>query len=65
MASKSSKVQLQGDVARTIAGLPLTEANYINSVTPLEDHYGQQHRIVEAHIYEGAERHAIPSNQPI
>ena len=44
------KVQLQGDAARTIAGLPLTEANYTNSIALLEDRYGQRHKIVDAHM---------------
>ena len=44
------KAQLQGDAARTIVGLPLTEANYTNSIAPLEDRYGQGHKIVDAHM---------------
>ena len=44
------KAQLQGDAARTIAGLPLTEANYTNSIALLEDRYSQRHKIVDAHM---------------
>ena len=34
----------------TIAGLPLTEANYTNYIALLEDHYGQRHKTVDAHM---------------
>ena len=44
------KAQLEGDAARTIAGLPLTEGNYTSSITLLEDRYGQRHKIIDAHI---------------
>ena len=40
-----------GDAARTctIAGLPLTDANYHHAIAILEDRYGQHHKIVKAH----------------
>jgi len=44
------KAQLKGEAARTIAGLPLTEANYTSSIALLEDHYGQRHKIVDVHM---------------
>ena len=44
------KAQLQADAARTIAGLPLTEANYYHAIAILQDRYGQQHKIVNAHM---------------
>ena len=44
------KVQLQADAARTIAGLPLFEANYYHVITILQDRYGQHHKIVNAHM---------------
>ena len=44
------KAQLQGDAARTIAGLPLTESNYVHSIALLEDRYAQHHKIVNAHM---------------
>ena len=51
----NSEIQLsQGaataDAARTIAGLPLTEANYYHVIAILQDRYGQQHKIVDAHM---------------
>jgi len=44
------KPQLQGDAARTIAGLPLTDPNYQHAITPLQERYGQHHKIVNAHM---------------
>ena len=44
------KAQLVGDAARTIAGLPLTDANYPHTIAILEDRYGQHHKIVKAHM---------------
>ena len=44
------KAQLQADAARTIAGLPLTEANYHHAIAILGDRYGQLHKIVNAHM---------------
>ena len=44
------KAQLKGDAVRTIAGLPLTEANYTSSITLLEDRYGQRYKIVNVHM---------------
>ena len=35
------KAQLQGDAARAIANLPLTEMNYSQSITLLKQHFGQ------------------------
>ena len=44
------KAQLQGDAARTIAGLPLTEMNYQHSIALLEERFGQPHKLVSAHM---------------
>ena len=44
------KAQLQGDAARTIAGLPLTDLNYGHAIALLEDRFGQHHKIVKAHM---------------
>ena len=44
------KAQLQGDAARTIAGLPLTEVNYQHSIALLEERFGQPHKLVTAHM---------------
>jgi len=41
------KAQLEGDAARTISGLPLTERNYASSIALLEDH---RHKIIDAHM---------------
>ena len=39
------KAQLQGDAARAIAGLPLTEMNYAQSVTLLKQRFGQPEKL--------------------
>ena len=44
------RAQLQGDAARVIAGLPLTEDNYDDAMELLSERYGQPHKIEEAHI---------------
>jgi len=42
--------QLQGNAARTIAGLPLTEANYSQSILLLKERFGQPGKIQHAHM---------------
>ena len=44
------KTQLQGDAARAIAGLPLTERNYQHSIELLENRFGQPHKLINAHM---------------
>ena len=44
------KAQLQGDAARAIAGLPLTERNYQHSIELLENRFGQPHKLINAHM---------------
>ena len=44
------KAQLQGDAARAIAGLPLTEHNYQHSIELLENRFGQPHKLINAHM---------------
>ena len=44
------RVQLQGDAARTIAGLPLTNTNYTHSVSLLKERFGQPNKIQNAHM---------------
>lgn len=53
-------MQLQGDTARMVAGLPLTEANYAHSIV-LSARYGQRHKILDAHMRALLERPS-PSN---
>ena len=43
-------VQLQGDVARAIAGLPLTKGNYPHSIELLENRFGQTHELINTHM---------------
>ena len=43
------KAQLQGDAARVIAGLPLTEANYAQSIAFLKQRFGQPEKLIDAH----------------
>lgn len=42
--------QLHGDAAHVIAGFPLTDANYIHSVELLKEKYGQDYKLVKAHM---------------
>ena len=42
--------QLQGDAARAISGLPLTDDNYTESVRILRERFGQQYKLVDAHM---------------
>ena len=44
------KAQLERDAARAIAGLPLTDANYVHSIALLEERYAQPHKLVNAHM---------------
>ena len=44
------KAQLQGDAARAIAGLPLTERNYQHSIELIENRFGQPHKLINAHM---------------
>ena len=44
------KAQLQGDAARAIAGLPLTERNYQHSIELLKERFGQPHKLINAHM---------------
>ena len=41
---------LRGDAAQIIAGFPLTDANYTHSVELLREKYGQEHKLVMAHM---------------
>ena len=43
------KAQLQGDAARAIPGLPLTEMNYAQSITLLKQHFGRPGELINAH----------------
>jgi len=42
--------QVRGDAARVIAGLPLTDDNYVHSIELLQAQYGQTHKLVNAHM---------------
>ena len=44
------KSQLQGDAARCIDGIPLSDQNYLHAVTLLQDHFRQTHKLVSAHM---------------
>ena len=44
------KAQLQGEAARAIAGLPLTEVNYTQSISLLKERFGQPQKLINAHI---------------
>ena len=44
------KAQLQGDAARAIEGLSLSELNYTHLIALLQSCFGQQHKLVNAHM---------------
>ena len=44
------KAQLDRDAAKKIEGFPLSGHNYVNAVTILQDHFGQMHKLVAAHM---------------
>ena len=44
------RAQLLGDVSRSVAGFPLTNANYKRSIELLQERFGQSHRIINAHM---------------
>ena len=44
------RAQLLGDALRSIAGFPLTNANYQRSIQILREQFGQPHRIINAHM---------------
>ena len=44
------RAQLRGDALRSIAGFPLTNANYQRSIELLHERFGQSHRIINAHM---------------
>ncbi len=44
------RAQLSGEASRSIAGFPLTENNYTESIKLLQERFGQQHRAVSAHM---------------
>ena len=41
---------MSGEASRSIAGFPLTENNYTESIKLLQERFGQQHRAVSAHM---------------
>ena len=45
------KAQLQGDAAQAVAGLPLTEMNYAQSITLLKQRFGQPEKLINAHTH--------------
>ena len=44
------RAQLEGDAARVIAGFPLTDSNYLPAVTQLQERFGQEYKIIDAHL---------------
>ena len=44
------RAQLQEDAAHVISGLTLTDSNYAHSVTLLRERFGQQHKLIDAHM---------------
>ena len=44
------RAQLQGDASRVVAGFPLTNTSYSQSITLLRDRFGQPYKIVNAHL---------------
>ena len=44
------RTQLQGDAARVIGGFPLCDSNYEHCVALLKERYGQEYKLVDAHM---------------
>ena len=44
------RAQLQGDASRVVAGFPLTNTSYSQSIALLTDRFGQPYKIVNAHL---------------
>ena len=44
------RAQLHGDAAHVIAGFPLSDSNYNHSITLLKERFGQQYKLVDAHM---------------
>ena len=44
------RAQLHGDESRSIAGLPLTSANYEHTLSPLQNCFGEPQKIVSVHM---------------
>ena len=44
------RAQLHGDAAHVIAGFPLTDSNYAQSVTLLKDRFRQPYKLVNVHM---------------
>ena len=44
------RAQLLGDAAQVIDNFPLTDMNYLHSVTLLKDRFGQPYKLVSAHM---------------
>ena len=55
------RAQLEGDAARAISGLPLTDDNYVHSVALLRERFGQEFKLVDAH-HEALLHIPAPSN---
>ena len=45
------RAHLEGEAARAIAGFPLTSVNYHQSLDVLRNRFGDQQRIVNAHMH--------------
>ena len=44
------RAQLQADAFKVVAGFPLTNTNYTESVTLLKSRFGQPHKLIAAHM---------------
>ena len=55
------RAQLHGDAAHVIAGFPLSDSNYNHSITLLKERFGQQYKLVDAHM-EALLNVSTPSN---
>ena len=44
------KAQLHGDAARTIAGFPLSDQNYLHAISILRERFGDPYKLVDAHM---------------
>ena len=45
------RAHLEGEAARAVAGFPLTSANYQQSLDVLRERFGEQQRVINAHMH--------------
>ena len=58
------QAQVEGEEARTISGFAMTNSNYSSVISLLRERFGQQHKIVQAHMHAMVNLPAPSNNYP-